>query len=86
MAKGTPGRVVFISRNGAMLVVENDNGYALVEMLGNEGEIPVGAQVTADWDAVASEPMFSGSQRFEVYLQGNTTLDEAIRLAREAGG
>lgn len=86
MVKGTPGRVVFVSRNGAMLVVENDNGFALVEMLGNEGEISVGARVTADWDAVASESMFLARQRFDVYLQGNTTLDEAVRLAREAGG
>ncbi len=69
-----------------MLVVQNDNGFALVEMLGREGEIPINANVSADWDAVAGETMYFGDQQFDVYLQGNISMSEAVRLARQAGG
>ena len=69
-----------------MLVVQNDNGFALVEMLGREGEIPINVNVAADWDAVASATMYFGDQEFDVYMQGNMSLSEAVRLARQAAG
>lgn len=81
------GRVIFVSRNGAMLVVQHDDGYALVEMLGYEGEIPIGAQVSGDWNAVAGEPIFRDGRHYEAYFQRNWPgRAAAIEVARKTGG
>lgn len=83
----TSGTVIFSSRNGAMLVVQHEDGFALIEMLGSEGEIRVGARVRGDWNAVAGEPIYWDGRRFDAYFQGNWPSREVpIRLARQTGG
>lgn len=82
-----PGQVIFVSRNGGMLVVRHDDGYAIVEMLGNEGEIEVGGQVRGDWNAVAGEPIYANGHRYDAYFQGNwPRRDAAVQVARNTGG
>jgi hypothetical protein len=69
-----------------MLVVRHDDGYALIEMLGDEGAITVSAQVRGDWNAVASEPIFCNGQRYDAFFQGNWPERETpIRLASGVG-
>jgi hypothetical protein len=64
------GTIVFTSRNGAMVVVRHDDGYTLVEMLGDEGALAVGDAVSGDWDALGGEPIYSQGRRYEAYFQG----------------
>ncbi len=64
----TLGQVIFDSRNGAMLVVRHDDGFALIEMLGDEGAIAVGAEVRGDWNAVADEPIFCEGRRYDAFF------------------
>lgn len=49
-----PGEVIFVSGNGAMVVVKHDDGFALVEMIGDEGALSVGDTCSADWNALGS--------------------------------
>lgn len=82
-----PGQVIFVSRNGAMLVVQHEDGYALVEMLGDEGAIELGAEVDGDWSAVAGEPIYCDGRRYDAYFQGNWPgRAAAIQVARNTGG
>jgi hypothetical protein len=64
------GRVIFASRNLAMLVVQHDQGFTVVEMLGDEGRIVVGDQVHGDWLAVAGEPIRQGEEVYDAFFQG----------------
>ncbi len=80
------GRVVFVSRNGAMLVVQHDEGFAVVEMLGDEGQIVVGDHVHGDWRAVASEPIRRDDEVFDAFFQGCWgDPQQAVRIARGVG-
>lgn len=65
------GRVIFVSRNGGMLVVQHDDGFALVEMIGDEGSIAVGDEVSGDWDALGGEPIRCGDDTYDAYFQGS---------------
>lgn len=77
------GRVIFASRNLAMLVVQHDQGFTVVEMLGGEGRIVVGDQVHGDWLAVAGEPIRQGEEVYDAFFQGCwPSSDAAIRIAR----
>lgn len=81
------GRVVFTSRNGAMIVVRHDDGYALVEMIGDEGSLSVGDTVSADWDALGGEPIFCRGTRYDAYFQGSWGSPEPpVRMASSVGG
>lgn len=83
----TKGQVIFVSRNHAMLVIHHSDGYAVVEMLGREGEIEVGAIVSGDWNALGGEPIFMNGEPFDAYYQGNWgSRDAALRIARNTGG
>jgi len=81
------GQIVFVSRNGAMLVVQHEDGFTVVEMLGDEGVLQVGDQVLGDWTAVASEPIRRDGDLFDACFQGCWgNPNAAIQAARDAGG
>lgn len=83
----TAGQVVFVSRNGAMVVVQNEEGFTVVELLGQEGECPRGATVLGDWSALGGEPLFMGQERFDAYFQGTWgSAEVAVQVARRTGG
>ena len=83
----TQEQVIFVSRNVGMLVVQHGDGFAVVEMLGSEGEIVVGDKVAGDWDALGGEPITAHGQNFDAYFQGNWgSRDAAIKIARNTGG
>ncbi|EHM02029.1 hypothetical protein HMPREF9946_01547 [Acetobacteraceae bacterium AT-5844] len=70
-----------------MIVVQSDEGFTVVELLGQEGECPKGASVVADWTALGSEPLFMGREEFDAYFQGTWgSVDDAISVARRTGG
>lgn len=81
------GRIVFVSRNEAMLVVQHEDGFTVVEMLGDEGVLQVGDEVVGDWTAVASEPIRRDGEVFDAYFQGCWgNPNAAVRVARNTGG
>ena len=76
------GRVVFVSRNGGMLVVQHEDGYTVVEMLGDEGRIEIGDRVHGDWTAVAGEPIRHNGEKFDAFFQGCwADPQQAVRIA-----
>jgi hypothetical protein len=81
------GRVIFAWRNGGMIVVHHDDGYAVVELLGNEGTLSAGDVVKGDWDALGGEPLLAGDETLDAYFQGSWGSPEAaIQVARRTGG
>ena len=81
------GLVIFASRNGAMLVVAHDAGYALVEMLGDEGAISVGDAVSGDWHVVGAEPIHCRGSRYDAFFQGTwSSCDPPLSIARVVAG
>jgi hypothetical protein len=77
------GTVAFTSRNGGMIVVRHDDGYALVELLGDEGALAVGDAVSGDWDSRGGERVYSRGRRYEAYFQGTWgSPDAPMRMAR----
>ncbi|MCW2246220.1 hypothetical protein M2352_001811 [Azospirillum fermentarium] len=83
------GAVIFISRNQGMVVVQHDDGFAVVELLGDEGELEVGDRVSGDWDALGGETIRASrlQRNMDVYMQGSWGFrDHAIRIARNTGG
>ena len=81
------GFVIFASRNGAMLVVAHDAGYALVKMLGDEGAITVGDAVAGKWDAVGDEPIHCRGSRYDAFFQGTwSSRDPPVSMARVVAG
>jgi hypothetical protein len=81
------GQVIFVSRNFGMLVVQHSDGFAVVELLGSEGEIVVGDTVRGDWDALGGEPIFKEAEAYDAYFQGNWGNKlAALKIARNTGG
>jgi len=81
------GQVVFVSRNQGMLVVQHDDGFAVVELLGSEGEFVTGDIVRGDWAAQGGEPIFKDGEGHDAYFQGNwASADQALSIARNTGG
>lgn len=81
------GHVIFVSANQGMIVVRHDDGFALVELLGSEGEFAVGDSVRGDWDALGGEPIIKDEEDHDAYFQGSWgSKSHAITLARNAGG
>ena len=81
------GRVIFVSGNGAMVVVKHNDGYALVEMIGDEGALSVGDTCAADWAALGGETIRSNGNRYDGYLQGSWGNREIpVRMAVNMGG
>jgi hypothetical protein len=70
-----------------MVVVRHDDGYTLVELLGDEGALAVGDAVSGDWDSLGDEPVYSRGCRYEAYFQGTWgSPDPPMRMARNIGG
>lgn len=83
------GEVAFVSLNGGMVVVSHDDGFTIVELLGNEGEIEVGDIVFGDWHALGGEPIKKSGEdgAYDSYYQGLWgNLNSAISVARKTGG
>jgi len=81
------GQVIFVSKNQGMIVVQHDDGFAVVELLGGEGEITQGDVVSGSWNALGGEFIIANGERYDVYMQGNWGSREgAIKNARQTGG
>lgn len=67
--------------------MHHDDGYAVVELLGDEGTVRVGNIVQGDWNALGGEPLFADGETLDSYFQGNSgSRDAAIQIARNTGG
>lgn len=81
------GRVIFVSGNQGMLVVQHEDGFAVVELLGSEGEFEVGDHVRGNWSALGGEPIHKDGQEHDAYFQGVWPgLQAAVHIARKTGG
>ena len=65
------GKVIFVSRNHSALVVRHDDGFAVVETLGREGEIGLGELVYGNWEAIGNKHIKANGELFEVFIQGS---------------
>jgi len=83
----TAGLVVFVSRSLGMLVVRHDQGFSVVELLGSEGEIERGDNLSGDWMALGGETIFKDGEAYGAHLQGCWgNPNAAIDVARRTGG
>lgn len=81
------GQVVFVSQNKAMVVVRHDDGFTVVELIGDEGSVAVGDRVAGDWAALGSEPLRTASGVLDAYFQGCWGSGQAATtVARNTGG
>ncbi|WP_310541589.1 hypothetical protein [Phenylobacterium sp.] len=81
------GQVVFVSGNQGMIVVRHSDGFAVVELLGSEGEFGISDVVTGDWNALGSEPIYRDRRMYDAYFQGSWgSSAQAIMIARNTGG
>jgi len=70
-----------------MLVVQHEEGFTVVEMLGDEGILEVGDYVSGDWTAVAGEPIRREDEVFDAFFQGCwNNHNAAVMVARRTGG
>jgi hypothetical protein len=70
-----------------MIVVQHDDGYTVVELIGDEGSLGVGDRVKGDWDASGGEPLVADDETLDAYFQGSWgSRDAAIRIACNTGG
>lgn len=58
----------------------HDEGWAVVELIGREGDIAVGDAVLGDWQAVAGEDLIFNGETFSVFFQGTGTKQWALGL------
>ena len=81
------GQAIFVSRNQAMIVVQHDDGFAVIELLGGEGALEVGVAVRGDWNVSGSGTIRANGESYEVLFQGSWgSRDIAISIARKSGG
>jgi hypothetical protein len=81
------GQIIFVSRSFGMLVIQHSDGFAVVELLGSEGELVVGDNVSGEWNALEGNPVFKDGEIYDAYFQGNWGSKlEAIDIARKTGG
>ena len=73
MGEKMPGTVELVSKNKAALVVSNDEGWTVVELIVREGEIAVGDSVLGDWQALAGEDLIFKGETFSAFFQGTGT-------------
>lgn len=81
------GTVTFLSRNRGIVVVQWDDGFAVVENLG--GDLDVGDELDGDWDALGSETVrnLTKSDTLDVFLEGSLgSPGQAIAEAARMGG
>lgn len=81
------GDVVFVSRNQGMVVVKSEEGFTLVELLGDEGFVEVGDRALGDWTAEGGERMTVRKRSLDAIFQGTYGgLVQAVTMARRMGG
>lgn len=81
------GEVIFVSKSQNMIVVHHNDGFAVVELLGSEGNLSVGDAVVGDWSALGREEFQAHGENHDAYFQGNWgTRQVAIDTARRTGG
>lgn len=81
------GSVIFVSRNYGMIVVQHDQGFSVVELLGGEGEIQRGDQLRGDWLALGGESFWKDGEAYDAFFQGCWgNPSAAIQIARNTGG
>lgn len=79
------GTVVHLSPNQGMVVVQHDDGFTVVELIGNEGDLELGDRLIGNWEDDGGEtirvPRLQAN--FDVYMQGTwASKADAIRVAR----
>jgi hypothetical protein len=77
MGEKMPGTVEAVSKNKAPLVVSNDEGWTVVELIGREGEIAVGDSVDGDWHA--SSAARAGSEELQRDVQWKESKPALLR-------
>lgn len=81
------GTVIYLSPNQGMIVVSSDEGFCVVELLGDEGLIDRGDVLRADWSELGSGHVWRGRERFDVFFQGTwPTREAATEIAHRTGG
>lgn len=81
------GTVVFVSRNGGMIVVQHDHGFTLAELLGGEGEIERGDQLRGDWMSLGGESLYKEGEVYDAVIQNiYGRADAAVLAARRLSG
>ena len=75
------GVVRFVSGNGGMIVISHGDGFAVVELLGSEGEFSVGDDVRADWSELEGGYISRSGvpERYGVYFQGSWAMFTTAR-------
>jgi hypothetical protein len=70
-----------------MIVIRHSDGFAVVELLGSEGEFGVGDLVAGDWTALGGEPIYKDRYPHDAYFQGSWgSAAQAVTIARNTGG
>jgi hypothetical protein len=84
----TEDLVTFESGNGAMIVVQHDDGYALVDLIGDEGKIASGDQVfSTKWDDLGSQSIKSDAGLHHTYFYGSWSKEDIpVLMAVQMGG
>ncbi|MEH3061525.1 MAG: hypothetical protein PGN33_01685 [Methylobacterium radiotolerans] len=81
------GEVVFVSRNQGIAVVRSEDGFTVVELLGDEGFVQVGDRAIGDWSAGGGETIRVRGQALDAYFQATCgTFGQAVSMARRMGG
>jgi len=76
------GRVIYVSRNGGIIVVIHRDRFSIVQLLGEEGTFAIGDHVCGDWESEGGEPLPAGS-RYVGHCQGTwDSLNAAVQTAR----
>jgi hypothetical protein len=76
------GRVIYVSRNGGVIVVIHRDRFSVVQLLGEEGTFAIGDHVCGDWESEGSAPLAEGS-RYVGHCQGTwASLNAAVQIAR----
>lgn len=84
MATGT---VIFVSRNGGMIVVQHDQGFTLIELLGGEGDIGRGDRLRGDLLSLGGEEFYKGGEAYDGFVQNiYGRAEQAVTAARQMGG
>ena len=79
------GQIVFIAVNNAeVIVVKHDDGFAVVELVGNKDRLAKGDRVSGDWALLGQDSLTFGSRKLSAYYQGSLpSFDEAVSMARK---
>ena len=78
------GVVVHQEPGSAFIVVQHDDGFTLVELMGHEGMIEVGEAVTGEWTVEAGAWVITSTRlKLDACFQGTwETLSGALAVAR----